>query len=130
MSPDLSALNTSCYTCAEYGSVNFYGAQLINDTVCPGLTENMNDNFEVIQGYVEALNQELCALAPTGTVLAPLSSDDGSVEFLRVMLYGNPTREVAAIDGSQLLNARTFEISDVIIQIILNLLSIVHLKKS
>ena len=111
MSPDLSKLNLSCVTCPEYGSVSFYGAKLIDDSVCPGLNQSLSDSFTDIATHLIDLSQTLCNLMPTGYVLAPLPSDGGAIGFLRISLFGNPKMEVVFIDGTQLLNAHTFEIS-------------------
>ena len=111
LSPDLSKLDLSKYSSPEYGTVSYYGAELLNGTTCPGLANHLGESFAKAFAHLKALSAKFCRLPATGSVLAPQPEDGDTLAFLRINLFGNKKQEVVYIDGSQLLHAHTFEIS-------------------
>lgn len=105
LSPDLSDLDPSLVTSPEYSTINFYGAQLLNQTDCPALNQSFTDSFFDIFTELSVFSQTLCQLPPTGYSVM-LNG------FLSIVLFGNPHQEVIYIDGTDLLTAHTFDISN------------------
>jgi len=111
LSPDLSTLDLNCYSCPEYGTVYFYDAVLLNTSQCPNLATNLTTTFDNVKNFLINFSQQLCALSPTGTTSASYPSPPNVIDFLTVTFFGNPVREVANIDATELLNARMFDVT-------------------
>lgn len=106
LSPDMSGQNTSQHERPEYGTVTTYKASLLDNMTCPDLSGKIGDTFFNVFTEVSATSEHICGMAPTAIV------DDGTGGFIRVALYGDSELEVININGTALLNAHTFSITN------------------
>ncbi len=98
---DLSDLHLTNPIYPEYATINYYKAQILNGTTCPGLNNSLSQGFQSVYTQLTGISQALCNLAPSGLVNLTVS-ESGQVETLSVDVYCNEYEEVIFINQNDL----------------------------
>lgn len=81
---DLTQLRPEDYSYPEYATLNYYKAEILNDTTCPNLGDNLAQGFSSVFNKLTTLSSHFCNLPPTDYIN---TAAKGSSEVIGTYIY-------------------------------------------